>query len=255
MCEVDSNEILVEPMKTKTEKEMISTNRPCSTDWRNLVSRQRYISSIIRYQISTNKKKQEQNTIWIYAMRNALQKFIIERDINFQRKLQFITMWSGRLVTTKPVGQNHPTNRNWSETTMAGKRDIKKIIVYVPQRTTWFQSYDNGTIGLRRPNPLKPWPQSIVGTPLHEWVVPGDFHLALSLLQCMDQRNRVQKSTRHSLLQEKIHNKPNSDTLICSCIGSETTHRGTQSKFYDRYGWNWNIPTQKIGCNLQHNRQ
>ena len=60
-------------------------------------------------------------------------------------------MWSGQLVPIKPVVQANPTNRYESEPTMAGKREAKNISICVPQRTTLFQSYADGTIGVCRP--------------------------------------------------------------------------------------------------------
>ena len=91
-------------------------------------------------------------------------------------------MWSGRLIPTKPVGQDHLTNIEASETTTEVKCETKSIIICVPQRTTQFKLRANGTIGVRPPNPQKIRPQGIVGTPLNKWVVPGNFHRSLSLL-------------------------------------------------------------------------
>ena len=159
---------------------------------------------------------------------------------------QVSTMWSGRLVPNKPVGQDCPTKINASEPTKLDKHNNKCINIYVPQRTTWFQLHVIGTIGVPHTNPRKIRPQRIVGTPLHQWVLPRNVHRALSLLQCMDKINRRQKSVRHSLLQTKVHNKSNSDTWICGLPGSTTTHSGTQKKFDDRYIRKWNIPTQKL---------
>ena len=70
-----------------------------------------------------------------------------------QMTFQVITMWSGWLVPTQPVGHNHPTNRNVSELTTSGKRDTKSIRICVPQQTKWFQVHSNSTIGVHRPKP------------------------------------------------------------------------------------------------------
>ena len=44
---------------------------------------------------------------------------------------------------------------------------------------------------------IKYRPHGILGTPLHQLVVPWKFHQVLLLIQCMDHRNRCQKSIRH----------------------------------------------------------
>ena len=116
---------------------------------------------------------------------NSPQKIIRKKDTNIQRTLQVRVMFSGRLVPTKPVGQAHPTNRDTSEPTTAGKRDTKIISICVPQRNTWFQLHTNVTIGVRHPNSLKARPQVIVGTPLNQWVVSGNFQQSLLLLKYM----------------------------------------------------------------------
>ena len=67
-------------------------------------------------------------------------------------------MWSGKLVTTKPVGQAHLPNIYASGPNTAGKHYNKIIIICVPKRNTWFQLHANGTIRVRRPNPRKPRP-------------------------------------------------------------------------------------------------
>ena len=121
-------------------------------------------------------------------------------------------MWSGRLVTTKPVGKAHPPKRYESEPTTVGKCDTKSIRICVPQRTTKFKFHANGIIEIHRPNPQKDLPQGIVGTPIHQWLVPGNFHRELFQLKCMEERKRFQKSIRHSLPQSQINNKSNSDT-------------------------------------------
>ena len=61
--------------------------------------------------------------------------------------------------------------------------------------------HDNGTIGVRHPNPQKPRPQSIVVTPLRKLVVPGNINRTLTLLKCMEQIKRGQKSVRNSIFQ------------------------------------------------------
>ena len=102
-------------------------------------------------------------------------------------------MWSGQIVPTKYVGQAHTTNRDTSAPATAGKRDTRSIRICVPQRTTLFQFNANGIIGEHRPNTEKYQLQGIVGTPLHQWVVPRNVHQSLLLLKCMDQRNRRQR--------------------------------------------------------------
>ena len=164
-------------------------------------------------------------------------------------------MWSIWLVTIKPVVQAHPTNIDSSEPTMIGKLKSKIICICVPQWSTQFQLQFGGTIRLYRLNPRKYQPQGIVGTPLYQWVIPWKVHRALSLLQCMEQINRCQKSMRHSLLQAQIHYKSNSNTWKLCRTGSATTNRGTQRKLKYSYVRKWNWPNQQIGCNIQHKHQ
>ena len=201
----------------------------------------------------TKKNKREWNTIWISTIRNAPQKFSRESDKHIQGTFQVHFMWDGKIVPTNPVGQAHPTNIYASERTTAGKRHTKIIIICVTQCTTRFQLHANSTIGLRRPNSQKYRPQSIIGTPINQWVRPGNFHHALLLLQCMEQRKRCQNSIKHILLLTQVHKKSNSDTWRCGRTGSATTNSGDQRKIKDSYGRKCNGPTQQIGCNLQHN--
>ena len=95
---------------------------------------------------------------------------------------------------------------------------------------------------------------TVVGNALHQWVVPGNIHQELSLLQCMDYRNRYQRSIIHSILQAQIYNKCNRDTWRFWHTGSATNNRGTQSKIKDNYEWKYNQTTKQTWCNLQHNR-
>ena len=136
------------------------------------------------------------------------ENFSIERDINIKSTLQFRYMCSGRLVPAKPVVQAHTTNRDSSEPTMAGKSDTKIISICVPQRTTQFQSHDNGTIGVCLPNPQKFRPQGIVGNPLYQCVVPGNFHQALSLLKCTEQRTDTKRVSDTVYFKHKYITNP-----------------------------------------------
>ena len=101
-------------------------------------------------------------------------------------------MWIVQLVPTQPVVKAHPTNINSSELTTEIKRDAKIIDICVPQWNTWFKLYANGTIGVLRPNTRKHQLHRIMGTPIHQCVITGNIHQTLSLLQCIEQRNRVQ---------------------------------------------------------------
>ena len=92
-------------------------------------------------------------------------------------------MGSRWLILIKSVGKAHYTNIDLIEPTMAVKSDTKIISICIPQRTTQFQWQDNGKIGLFCSNPQKSWPQGFVGTPIYQWVVPGNIHQTLFMIQ------------------------------------------------------------------------
>ena len=110
-------------------------------------------------------------------------------------------MWSGRLVPNKSVGQAHHTNRNEIKRTMAGKTQHQKyqnirtsmehMILIVCQLHHW----------VRRPNIHPPQPKSIVGNPLHQWVVPWNFHQGLLLIKC------IEKKTCSKRVSDKVYFK------------------------------------------------
>ena len=77
-------------------------------------------------------------------------------NTNIQKTNQVCFMWIVRLFPTKTVGQDHTTHRYSSEPNTAGKHDTKSISICVPQRTIWFQSHNDGAIGVCLPNPQNP---------------------------------------------------------------------------------------------------
>ena len=144
-------------MKTKNEKEIICTYQTLINRLKERVikTERRILDNKISDAIKKRKRGMEWNTN--YHHQGWTTKIYQRKGYKLSKEIssQYYVEWMNCYHSTYGTGSSH--KQKYNQTYYVRQRDTKSIGICILQWTTWFKSHVNGTIGMRRTNPQKPW--------------------------------------------------------------------------------------------------
>jgi hypothetical protein len=208
LVEIDSNAIMVEPMKSRKDAEMIRA-------YDVLVQRLQQANIHPRKHVLDNRKHEttHQRKIQIRIGNGTAGVPSTKRSQSshpqFQIPFPQRTCWDGGVISTPLMGQTTTTNRNYPKPTATIECNTHGFSIRTLIWTIRLQQNAISPNGLQSTNPRKNGQTRHVVIPFCGWMVFINVTRTLQSPQLLCQNNPGGKTHRHHPIQAQEYNQPN----------------------------------------------